>query len=306
MSGSPLAFVMPDQVAFHSPQPGDGYATQLTMSVWLCINDATHGGPAFVLQTDSGAEFQTTITINSSSVLVSTRTFNGSFDLPSGTVVAPAPVNVLFSIDTVAQTVLCYWNDVALTTTGFVMGGTIERDGWLISGQVGVSEFWLNTSYHGSAFIDFSVAGNRRLFINADLSPATPSAATQQYLHIEPGAAVGTFLDNLGTAGAWTVEGTGYPVIDTDCAAGGGGGGGVDLPATGLAASGIWLDFSDDRGRSFGNPIMQSLGGVGEYITSVQFQRLGMSRSRIFRVTWSIDSDVCLQGAWITADPASS
>jgi hypothetical protein len=79
-------------------------------------------------------------------------------------------------------------------------------------------------------------------------------------------------------------------------------------PATpsGLTLPTVWLDWSDDRGRSYGNPISQDIGGVGEYRTSVQFQRLGMARDRVFRVSWSSPTRTALQGAWVDASPAES
>lgn len=68
----------------------------------------------------------------------------------------------------------------------------------------------------------------------------------------------------------------------------------------------IFLDWSDDRGRSFGNPLAQSLGKTGRYLTSVQWQRLGMARDRVFRITTSAPVEFALQGATIAAQPAIS
>jgi hypothetical protein len=68
----------------------------------------------------------------------------------------------------------------------------------------------------------------------------------------------------------------------------------------------VWLDWSDDRGRSFGNPLTQDIGARGEYRTSVQFQRLGMARDRVFRLTWTSPTRTALQGAWIDATVAAS
>lgn len=61
----------------------------------------------------------------------------------------------------------------------------------------------------------------------------------------------------------------------------------------------VWLDWSDDRGHSFGNPVSQSAGERGEYLTSIQFQRLGYARDRVFRLTWSVPEATALQGAFI-------
>src|SRR5215469_1847931 len=37
------------------------------------------------------------------------------------------------------------------------------------------------------------------------------------------------------------------------------------------------LEWSDDRGRTFGTPVPQSMGATGAYLTSMQWQRLGMA-----------------------------
>jgi hypothetical protein len=68
----------------------------------------------------------------------------------------------------------------------------------------------------------------------------------------------------------------------------------------------LWLDWSDDRGHTFGNPVPQNMGGQGEYLTQAQWQRLGYARDRCFRLTWTSPLRTALQGAWIEAQPAMS
>ena len=68
----------------------------------------------------------------------------------------------------------------------------------------------------------------------------------------------------------------------------------------------ISLRWSDDRGHSYGNPVTQSAGGTGEYLTSLQWQRLGMARDRIFELSWTIGGFRALQGAFVDAAVASS
>lgn len=68
----------------------------------------------------------------------------------------------------------------------------------------------------------------------------------------------------------------------------------------------VSLIWSNDRGHSYGNPVMQSLGGIGEYLTSMQWQRLGMARDRVFKLSWTVNAPCALQGAWITIDPADA
>lgn len=64
----------------------------------------------------------------------------------------------------------------------------------------------------------------------------------------------------------------------------------------------VFLEWSDDRGHSYGNPVGQTIGETGQYLTSVQWQRLGYGRDRVFRVTWSVPTLTALQGAYIELD----
>jgi hypothetical protein len=64
----------------------------------------------------------------------------------------------------------------------------------------------------------------------------------------------------------------------------------------------VFLRWSDTRGRSWGNAIQSSLGKEGEYLTSIQFQRLGMARDRVFELSWSSPVKTALLGAWIQAE----
>ncbi len=68
----------------------------------------------------------------------------------------------------------------------------------------------------------------------------------------------------------------------------------------------VSLDWSDDRGHSFSNPVSQSMGRTGEYLVSLQWQRLGLARDRVFRISWSSPTRTVLQGAWVDAHPADS
>ena len=65
----------------------------------------------------------------------------------------------------------------------------------------------------------------------------------------------------------------------------------------------VFLEWSDDRGKSFGNPIGQTMGVEGAYLTSIQWMRLGMARDRVFQLTWSDPVKTALSGAFIDAAP---
>jgi hypothetical protein len=75
----------------------------------------------------------------------------------------------------------------------------------------------------------------------------------------------------------------------------------------------VSLDWSDDRGHSFGNPVTQAIGGTsptlgagGDYQTVLQWQRCGMARDRVFRLSWTVNAPTVLQGAWVTAEAADA
>lgn len=66
------------------------------------------------------------------------------------------------------------------------------------------------------------------------------------------------------------------------------------------------LDWSDNRGRSYGTALDQSLGAQGEYLVQPQWRSLGLARDRVFRLSWSADCKTALNGAWIDVTPSDS
>jgi len=78
---------------------------------------------------------------------------------------------------------------------------------------------------------------------------------------------------------------------------------GTALPTNDATVS---LRWSDDRGASWGTPVQGSLGATGEYLTSIQFQRLGMARDRVFELAWSAPVSTALNGAFVDARVAAT
>jgi hypothetical protein len=68
----------------------------------------------------------------------------------------------------------------------------------------------------------------------------------------------------------------------------------------------VWLEWSDDRGHSWSMPVSITFGATGEYLTSLQWQRLGYARDRLYRITWSTSLQTNLQGVWLDVSPARS
>lgn len=64
----------------------------------------------------------------------------------------------------------------------------------------------------------------------------------------------------------------------------------------------VSLRWSDNGGKSWGNPVIRSLGLEGEYTRQVNFQRLGAARSRVFEVQWSSPVRTAISGAFVRAE----
>lgn len=73
------------------------------------------------------------------------------------------------------------------------------------------------------------------------------------------------------------------------------------LDASGQPAQ-VSLRWSDDRGRTFGNALLQQAGAPGEYLTQPQWLGMGIARDRIFELSHNIAGPAALNGAWIDAE----
>lgn len=63
----------------------------------------------------------------------------------------------------------------------------------------------------------------------------------------------------------------------------------------------ISLRWSDTKGKSWGNPLTQSLGAQGQFNTQPKWTKLGMARDRVFELSWSVPASIALNGAWVEA-----
>jgi len=68
----------------------------------------------------------------------------------------------------------------------------------------------------------------------------------------------------------------------------------------------VSLRWSDTRGHSWSNPVMQHIGTTGEYNTSILWTRLGMARDRVFELSWSSPVKTALQGAYVEPIPLAT
>lgn len=77
-------------------------------------------------------------------------------------------------------------------------------------------------------------------------------------------------------------------------------------PPVQIQLDNVYLRWSDDRGKRYGNAVPQTIGKTGEGLTQPQWMQLGMARDRVFELIWAVPSMSALQGAWIDVTPASS
>lgn len=68
----------------------------------------------------------------------------------------------------------------------------------------------------------------------------------------------------------------------------------------------IYLSFSDDRGKTYGNPLGQSMGKTGEFLTTVSWNRLGQARDRVFKLQWSEPCNIALNGGFVDPMPCQT
>lgn len=61
----------------------------------------------------------------------------------------------------------------------------------------------------------------------------------------------------------------------------------------------VFLSWSDNKGVSYGNPVAQSMGKIGEFLTTISWNRLGMARDRIFKLQWSTANYAPLNGGFV-------
>lgn len=68
----------------------------------------------------------------------------------------------------------------------------------------------------------------------------------------------------------------------------------------------VSLRWSDTRGATYGNPVMQSMGATGQVFVSPQWRRLGSARDRVFELSWSAPVKTALNGAWIETEASET
>lgn len=65
----------------------------------------------------------------------------------------------------------------------------------------------------------------------------------------------------------------------------------------------VWLRWSNDRGRTWGSSLPQSLGGTGQYKTQPQWNRTGIARDRVFEAFGVRSGRLAINGAFLDPSP---
>jgi hypothetical protein len=68
----------------------------------------------------------------------------------------------------------------------------------------------------------------------------------------------------------------------------------------------ISLRFSDDRGKTWGQPLLGGIGATGQFNRSVLFTRLGLGRQRLFEVFWDTPSFTAINGGDVDFEVAET
>lgn len=79
-----------------------------------------------------------------------------------------------------------------------------------------------------------------------------------------------------------------------------------EAPDSMAEAPTVYLRWSDDRGKTWGHPMGQTLGMEGNYLVQPQWWRLGMARDRVFELFWSSSQKSALNGAWVLSKPTGA
>jgi len=87
--------------------------------------------------------------------------------------------------------------------------------------------------------------------------------------------------------------------------------GGVDAPGP-LEPAAVptkrqaWLKASRTRGLSWESARVQDLGSAGQFLTTPQWRRFGISRDMVFELSWTADTPTPLNGAFVELVPSAS
>jgi len=107
------------------------------------------------------------------------------------------------------------------------------------------------------------------------------------------GSGADTWATNMGTGGGFNLTGSLTTASGPCC-----GPGEININTQPEPVI-VYLRWSDNRGKSFGNPMGQTMGAPGEYLTVLQWNRLGMARDRVYELFWSATNFTTLQGAFL-------
>lgn len=72
-----------------------------------------------------------------------------------------------------------------------------------------------------------------------------------------------------------------------------------NAPQAGDAQPVVYLRWSDDRGKTYGQDVLQPAGALGQYETRPQWRGIGQAMDRVYEVEYSHGGAAALNGAWV-------
>jgi hypothetical protein len=77
---------------------------------------------------------------------------------------------------------------------------------------------------------------------------------------------------------------------------------GADVSGDALGPPDVTLRYSNARGATWSEPLIQTFGAQGEYDTQVSWYQLGCGRDYVFEVSWSAPVQAVINGAYVEAE----
>lgn len=78
----------------------------------------------------------------------------------------------------------------------------------------------------------------------------------------------------------------------------------ADMDVSNAWSGSVYLRWSDDRGKTFGNAV--AIPRAGTTLDSLILRRLGLARDRVFQLYWSFPEETALNGAFLEATAAET
>lgn len=127
-------------------------------------------------------------------------------------------------------------------------------------------------------------------FVDVVQGVTYPITFIRGFPHVTSGMVAGPMGEQLAEASGKQIQYSHF-ALDMDC-------GDVALDSQGQPAL-VGLRWSRDRGKTFGETVLQSAGAPGLYLTQPTWGQVGVARDMVFEIIHNIAGPAALQGAWV-------